>query len=91
MFFITPRHTLEHDSIASVRVQAADGGFRTLTGSEILEQQRVHLIRVPTIEPILHPRWFLQQIANARRLHAAKYGVAEQSRVESIDMSIDSA
>lgn len=67
-------HNLEHDSIASVRVQNEDGSFGTLTGAEILKQQGLHLIRVPTVEPILHPHWFLEQLAAARTKFAATYG-----------------
>jgi len=64
---------LEHDSIASVRVQLEqDGRFRTLSGKEILAQQGHCLIRVPTVEPELNPRWFLEQIALARERHAVE-------------------
>lgn len=74
------RQNLEHDSIASVRVEeeAEDGGpggaaaFRTLSGDEIRAQQGHCLVRVPTVEPALHPRWFLEQIAKARERHAAE-------------------
>lgn len=36
--------------------------FRTLSGIETLHEQGRHLIRVPTIEPILNRRWFIEQI-----------------------------
>lgn len=70
-------HNVEHDSIASVRVlvdrQQGDEHdnkrtFQSLSGQALLEQQGRHLIRVPTIEPILNPRWFLEQIEKSQRL-----------------------
>jgi hypothetical protein len=36
--------------------------FRTLSGAETLQEHGIHLIRVPTIEPILNRRWFIEQI-----------------------------
>jgi hypothetical protein len=64
------RHNLSYDGIASVRIQEKTNSystFRTLSGSEILQQHGLHLIRVPTVEPILDDRWFLRQIKFARR------------------------
>jgi hypothetical protein len=62
---------LPNDSIASVRLQSHEGGtFRTLVGKEIQQMQGLHLIRVPTIEAILNPDWFLQQIDQARARYA---------------------
>jgi hypothetical protein len=56
-------HNLEQDGIASVRKQAHENGpFRTLSSAEILQQQGRHLIRVPTVEPVLNPGWFLEQL-----------------------------
>ena len=64
-------HNLAHDSIASVKLQPHDGAsFRTLSGEEIQQMQGLHLIRVPTIEPILNPDWFLIQIDKARARYA---------------------
>ena len=59
-------HNLPHDSIASAREKLSDGSFRTLTGPEIQQQQGRHLIRVPTVAPVLRPTWFLEQIAAAQ-------------------------
>lgn len=60
-------HNLENDSIASVRKQESAGGeYRTLTGKEIMEQQGLHLIRVPTIEPVLNENWFVEQLDRAQ-------------------------
>jgi hypothetical protein len=67
--FTLIRHNLAHDGIASVRIQESASpspSFRTLSGEEILQQHGLHLIRVPTIEPILDDRWFLRQIKMAR-------------------------
>ena len=64
-------HNLAHDSIASVRLQSSNGeSFRTLSGAEIQQMQGLHLIRVPTLEPILNPEWFLLQIEKARARYA---------------------
>ena len=41
--------------------------FRTLSGTETLHEQGIHLIRVPTIEPIFHRRWFIEQIETLLR------------------------
>jgi hypothetical protein len=59
-------HNLEHDSIASIRFQTPDGTFATLTSRDILQQHGVHLVRVPAVEPILYPHWFLDMISVAR-------------------------
>lgn len=59
-------HNLENDSIASIRRQEPDGSFATLSSHDILQQHGVHLIRVPTVEPILNPHWFLQMISKAQ-------------------------
>lgn len=67
-------HNLPHDGITSVRrpVKAFetivaseskdDAIFESLSGPEIQAMQGLHLIRVPTIEPILNEEWFLKQI-----------------------------
>jgi hypothetical protein len=65
-------HNLPNDSIASVRVETKDGSFQTLTGPEIQEQQGLYLIRVPTVEPILNPKWFLERIERSQRDVAAQ-------------------
>jgi len=61
-------HNLEHDSIACVRQPDASDPkkFESLTGQEIRQEQCRHLIRVPTIAPILHSRWFLEMIDKAQ-------------------------
>ena len=41
--------------------------YRTLSGTETLYEQGRHLIRVPTIAPILNRRWFLEQIETILR------------------------
>jgi hypothetical protein len=80
---LTCRHNLAHDSIACVRREvidthhpAAAGGngtahrssFVSLTGQEILAQQGVHLVKVPTILPILDEDWFVKEITNLCRV-----------------------
>lgn len=66
-------HNLEHDSIASVRREQDDGTYRFLSGREIQEMQGLHLIRVPTIEPILNRQWFVEQLDRAQAKFAAQY------------------
>mmetsp|Transcript_29794 Transcript_29794/g.43934 ORF Transcript_29794/g.43934 Transcript_29794/m.43934 type:complete len:447 (+) Transcript_29794:124-1464(+) len=36
--------------------------FRPLSGAETLLEHGIHLVKVPTIEPILNPMWFIEQI-----------------------------
>jgi len=61
-------HNLPHDGIASVRRRkpsantSTDDHYESLSGEEILKMHGLHLIRVPTIEPILNLDWFLQQL-----------------------------
>jgi hypothetical protein len=68
---------MEHDSIASVRQctlnEQSEAEFRTLSGREILAQQGLHLIRVPTVEPILNRQWFVQEIRKALDRFATQY------------------
>lgn len=62
-------HNLEHDAIASVRQPVdgdSSGSFESLTGQEIRQEQGHHLIRVPTIAPILNSGWFLEVIDKAQ-------------------------
>mmetsp|Transcript_17076 Transcript_17076/g.25862 ORF Transcript_17076/g.25862 Transcript_17076/m.25862 type:complete len:375 (-) Transcript_17076:849-1973(-) len=64
-------HNLEHDSIASVRLQQEEGGsYRTLSGKEIMDAQGLYLIRVPTVEPILNTQWFVEKLDEAQVLFA---------------------
>lgn len=65
-------HNLEFDSIAAVREQLPSGGFRSLEGNEIQKEHGFHLIRVPTIEPILNRGWFCEQIRFATKNFAAR-------------------
>jgi hypothetical protein len=63
-------HNLPHDGIACVRQQQGDGSYVSVAGSIMhkAEQgfQGIHMIRVPTIEPVLNPNWYIQQINMAR-------------------------
>jgi hypothetical protein len=55
-------HNLENDSIASIREEQEDGTYRFLSGREIQMMQGIHLIRVPTLEPIWNRGWLLEQL-----------------------------
>jgi hypothetical protein len=63
-------HNLAHDGIVCVRQQQQrrhDGTFVTVDGTTMHTlYQGIHMIRVPTIEPVLNPHWFVEQINNAR-------------------------
>ena len=70
IFFDDNIHNDAEDSIVAVRrkrlnangKEAATSGYEAMNGEETLAEQGVHLVRVPTLEPILNPNWFLQQI-----------------------------
>ena len=68
IFFDDNIHNDPCDSIVAVRSKALnrdDGGnmkYEPMSGKETLQQQGVHLVRVPTVEPILNQNWFLEQI-----------------------------
>ena len=66
IFFDDNIHNLENDSIISARRETSDGNFVTLTGKEILQEQGFHLIRCPTIEPILCSDWYLTKVDEAQ-------------------------
>ena len=73
IFFDDNIHALEDDSIVSVRVrESANHPFRVMSGNEILLQQGIHLVRTPTIEPILNPSWFVEQIGKCEAAYAAR-------------------
>ncbi|KAL3904984.1 MAG: hypothetical protein SGILL_009860 [Bacillariaceae sp.] len=67
-------HNLPHDGIACVRREAtvddsaATSTYETVPGDVLIEEeyQGVHLVRVPTIEPVLNPDWFLDAIEKAQ-------------------------
>jgi hypothetical protein len=61
-------HNLAHDGIVCVRKQESHGSsYLTLDGATVNQHMHgVHMIRVPTIEPVLNTGWFLEQIDNAR-------------------------
>lgn len=63
IFFDDNIHNLENDSIVAVRFRnTTNDDFTALSGAETLALHGRHLIRVPTVEPILNQRWFLEQI-----------------------------
>ena len=41
--------------------------FESVTGAEIQKMHGLHLIRVPTVEPIMNRDWFLQQLDKVRQ------------------------
>eukprot|EP00630_Chrysocystis_fragilis_P012708 CAMPEP_0197409654 /NCGR_PEP_ID=MMETSP1165-20131217/30219_1 /TAXON_ID=284809 /ORGANISM="Chrysocystis fragilis, Strain CCMP3189" /LENGTH=344 /DNA_ID=CAMNT_0042936129 /DNA_START=14 /DNA_END=1044 /DNA_ORIENTATION=+ len=64
VFFDDNIHNDPDDSIVDVRwLDPARGAFRQLNGSIIRRLHGLVLLRVPTLEPILHPDWFLRTLA----------------------------
>ena len=60
-------HNLAHDGIACVRREQKDGSFETVDSNVMhKDYQGLNLIRVPTIEPVLNPNWFMEQVSKAQ-------------------------
>ena len=63
IFFDDNIHNDIADSIVAVRHRVnCEDSFTPLSGKDTLDLQGRHLVRVPTIEPIMNCRWFLDQI-----------------------------
>ena len=68
-------HNLPDDGIACVRkeLRAGEPGededriFSTVDGKDMDAYQGIHLVRVPTVEPVLNPQWYIQQIKKAKK------------------------
>lgn len=58
-------HNDPTDSIAAVRVKRGEGKYSSLSGEDILAMQGIHLVRVPTVDPLLNQNWFLDRINEA--------------------------
>ena len=65
IFFDDNIHNDQTDSIAAVRVEDESGVYKSLSGEEILGMQGLHLIKVPTVAPVLDQDWFLNRIREA--------------------------
>mmetsp|Transcript_20025 Transcript_20025/g.49196 ORF Transcript_20025/g.49196 Transcript_20025/m.49196 type:complete len:468 (+) Transcript_20025:371-1774(+) len=69
-------HNLPDDGIACIRQQqqeqpATDSTKFTTVDASIMhggEYQGIHLKRVPTVEPVLNPKWYIEQIEHSRVL-----------------------
>jgi hypothetical protein len=59
-------HNLSNDGIACIRQQLPDGSFSTLESQQMHTLQGIHMIRVPTVEPLLNPAFFVEKIDKAR-------------------------
>jgi len=68
LFFDDNIHNLAHDGIVCVRRQESHGSsYHSLDGATANQHMHgVHMVRVPTIEPVLNPGWYLGQIGKAR-------------------------
>jgi len=61
------------ESSVAVRVRESAGhAFRTVSGAEALLEHGVHLVRTPTMEPILNHAWFLEEIAKCEAALAVR-------------------
>ncbi|CAJ1962338.1 unnamed protein product [Cylindrotheca closterium] len=65
-------HNLPDDGIACIRQQHSteDSKFTTVDASIMHggEYQGIHLKRVPTVEPVLNPNWYIEQIEHSQLL-----------------------
>ena len=61
-----------NQTVAAVRVEDKGGIYKSLSGQEILEMQGLHLIKVPTVAPVLDQDWFLHRIQEAEERLAEK-------------------
>jgi hypothetical protein len=72
IFFDDNIHNKANDSIVAVRARDTSGApFQPLSGEDTLKQHGVHLVRTPTVEPILNENWFVEQIDAAEARLAA--------------------
>lgn len=62
VFFDDNIHNNPNDSIVSARYVARDGRILPLDGRLICALQNIALVRVPTLEPILHHDWFRRKL-----------------------------
>lgn len=62
-------HNLTDDGIACIREQRKSK-FETVDASIMHgeEYEGIHLKRVPTVEPVLNPNWYIEQIEHSRAL-----------------------
>ena len=85
IFFDDNIHNDADDSIVAVRSKRIQGGstlascYEAMNGEETLLEQGVHLVRVPTVEPVLNQRWFLEQITRCEAAWATRVGEMERS------------
>jgi len=66
-------HNDPNDGAGGIRIPVSTSdmdkstsSYESLHGNEALDMHGKHLIRVPTIRPLLEDGWFIQQIENAR-------------------------
>ena len=75
IFFDDNIHNNPNDSIVAVRARNLEGeAFMAESGEATLGLQGVHLVRVPTILPILDHDWFLKQITKCEAAKAKGEG-----------------
>ena len=63
----TPTQTKDHGKESDPDNDDDDYYYESLVPRDSLAQHGVHLIRVPTVEPMLDSQWFIRQIQQARR------------------------
>mmetsp|Transcript_18985 Transcript_18985/g.24615 ORF Transcript_18985/g.24615 Transcript_18985/m.24615 type:complete len:422 (-) Transcript_18985:100-1365(-) len=50
------------NSIVAIRLKTPDSNFRSLDGYTTLRLQNIALVRVPTIQVVLNPDWFIERL-----------------------------
>ena len=73
IFFDDNIHNIADDSIVAARQRETAGdAFTPLSGEATIALQGVHLVRTPTVEPILNDLWFVEQIDRCEAALAAR-------------------
>ena len=85
-------HNLPHDGIACLRQEimtqeegtggTSSSSYRNVAGTDLTHYQGRHLIRVPTIAPVLNPQWYIEQLQQAQMNFAAAVVVEHQQQLQ---------
>ncbi|KAL9178435.1 hypothetical protein ACHAXT_003765, partial [Thalassiosira profunda] len=60
-------HNDPYDGAGGIRIPRSGTSYESLRGEEALQMHGKHLIRVPTIRPLMEDGWFIEQIESARQ------------------------
>mmetsp|Transcript_58581 Transcript_58581/g.96710 ORF Transcript_58581/g.96710 Transcript_58581/m.96710 type:complete len:422 (+) Transcript_58581:80-1345(+) len=82
IFFDDNIHNDPSDSIVAVRMRAtSQEPFLPQSGEATCRLQGIFLVRVPTVEPILNPFWFLERIAECEKARASAFHTTTDQHV----------